>query len=170
MMENSTRIISTSFLLRFFKILLHRCTSTFCAFTGLSEVISKRFWKVVVGIYYPTADYRCEHGRFPLSTNCVTIPNPDLLSSSEAGVNSEIRSWKKHSSEWARCQSEKAICGVYFTRTWKSDAQEPSLESNNFKPQLESGIVKCVSWLIGSFLGVMIGVFWVLKDRDSTLV
>jgi hypothetical protein len=37
-------------------------------------------------------DYRCEGGRFLVSGNCVTISNPDLLSSSETGVNPGIRS------------------------------------------------------------------------------
>jgi hypothetical protein len=39
-------------------------------------------------------DYRCEYGRFPVSASCVTISNPDLLSSRETGVNPGIRSWK----------------------------------------------------------------------------
>jgi hypothetical protein len=41
-------------------------------------------------------DYGCEDGRFLVSASCVTIPNPDLLSSSETTVNPGIRSWKKH--------------------------------------------------------------------------
>jgi hypothetical protein len=44
-------------------------------------------------------DYRCEDGRFPVSGSCLTISNPDLLPSSETGVNLGIRSWRKHSSE-----------------------------------------------------------------------
>ncbi len=39
-------------------------------------------------------DYRCDDGRFPVSASCVTTSNPDLLSSSEKGVNPEIRIWK----------------------------------------------------------------------------
>jgi hypothetical protein len=39
-----------------------------------------------------TMDYRCEVGRFLVSANCVTISNPDLLSSSETGVNLGTRS------------------------------------------------------------------------------
>jgi ABC-type multidrug transport system permease subunit len=38
--------------------------------------------------------WRIEDGRFPVSATCVTISNPDSLSSSKAGVNFEIRSWK----------------------------------------------------------------------------
>jgi hypothetical protein len=44
-------------------------------------------------------DYRCDDGRFALSASCVTISNPDLLSSSEKVINPGIRSWKKHLSE-----------------------------------------------------------------------
>jgi hypothetical protein len=44
-------------------------------------------------------NFTCEDGHFPVSTSCVKISNPDLLSSSETGVSSEIRSGKKHSSE-----------------------------------------------------------------------
>ncbi len=39
-------------------------------------------------------DYRCEDGRSPVSTSCVTISNPDSHSSSETGVDPKIRSWK----------------------------------------------------------------------------
>jgi hypothetical protein len=35
-----------------------------------------------------------EDGCFLVSASCVTISNPDSLSSSETGVNPEIRSWK----------------------------------------------------------------------------
>jgi hypothetical protein len=37
-------------------------------------------------------DYECEDGRFPVPASCVTISNPNLLSSSETGVNPGIRS------------------------------------------------------------------------------
>ncbi len=39
-----------------------------------------------------TIDYRCEDGRFPVCTSCVTISNPDLFSRSETGVNPGLRS------------------------------------------------------------------------------
>ncbi len=39
-------------------------------------------------------DDRCEDGRFPVFTSFMTISNPDSLSSSETGVNPEVRSWK----------------------------------------------------------------------------
>jgi hypothetical protein len=35
---------------------------------------------------------RCEDGRFPVSAICVTISNPDSLSSSKTGVDPGIRS------------------------------------------------------------------------------
>ncbi len=37
-------------------------------------------------------DYRCEGVGFSVSASCVTISNPDSLSSSETGFDSEIRS------------------------------------------------------------------------------
>ncbi len=74
-------------------------------------------------------DYGCENGSFPLSASCMTISNPDSLSSSETGVNPGIRSWKKHSSDWARCQ--KAIGGIYFTKKWRGETLHPGLEFDN---------------------------------------
>jgi hypothetical protein len=38
------------------------------------------------------ADYRCEASWFPASASCVTISNPDLLSSSETLANSHMGS------------------------------------------------------------------------------
>jgi hypothetical protein len=40
----------------------------------------------------PTIAYRCENSSFPLSASCVTISNPDSLSSSEKKVNPGIKS------------------------------------------------------------------------------
>jgi hypothetical protein len=39
-------------------------------------------------------DYVWEDGPCAVSAGCVTISNPDLLSSSETGVNPGLRSWK----------------------------------------------------------------------------
>jgi hypothetical protein len=50
-------------------------------------------------------DYRCEDGRFPVSASCVTISNPDSLSSSGKGVNPGMRSWKKKTLIWMRLMS-----------------------------------------------------------------
>jgi hypothetical protein len=44
-------------------------------------------------------DFRRENAHFSVSASCVTISNPDLLSSNETGVNPGIRSWKKHLNE-----------------------------------------------------------------------
>ncbi len=75
----------------------------------------------------------------------------DSLSSSETGVNFGIRSWKKHFSEWAWCQ--KAIGGIYSTKKWRAETLQPGLEFDYFKPWLESGFFKCISWLNGSIFG-----------------
>ncbi len=77
--------------------------------------------------------------------------NLDSISSSETGVNPGTRSWKKHLSEWARCQT--AIGGIYVTKKWRAETLQPGLEFDYFKPWLESGIFKCISWLNGSFFG-----------------
>jgi hypothetical protein len=92
-------------------------------------------------------DCRCEDRIFLVSASCATISKPDSLSSSETGVYPRIRSCKMHLSEWARCQ--EAIGGIYFTKTWRAETLEPGLEVDNFKPRLESGIFKCISWLNG---------------------
>jgi hypothetical protein len=74
---------------------------------------------------------------------------PKSLSSSETGIYPGIRSWKKHLSAWARCQ--EAIGGIYFTKKQRAETLQRGLEFDNFKPRLESGIFKCMSWLNGSF-------------------
>ncbi len=94
-------------------------------------------------------DYRCIDGRFWVPASWVTISNPNSLSRSETGVNPGIRSWKKRSSEWAWCQ--KAIGGISFTKKWRTETLRPGLQFADFKPQLESRIFKCISWLNGSF-------------------
>jgi hypothetical protein len=43
-------------------------------------------------------DYRCENGRFRVSTSCVTISNLNFISTGEAGVNPGIKTWKKQKS------------------------------------------------------------------------
>jgi hypothetical protein len=96
-----------------------------------------------------TMDYRRDDGHFPVSASCVSVSNPDSLSRSETRADPGIRSWKKHSSEWSWCQ--KAIGGIYFTKKWwRAQTLQPGLEFDNFKPRLESGIFKCISWLNGS--------------------
>jgi hypothetical protein len=39
-----------------------------------------------------STDHRCEDGHFPVSASSVTASDPNLLSSSETGVNPGIRS------------------------------------------------------------------------------
>jgi hypothetical protein len=77
----------------------------------------------------------------------VPISNPDSLSSSETGVDPEIRSWKKHLSDWAQCQG--AIGGIYFTKTQRAGTRQHGLEFENFKPRLKSSIFNCIPWLNG---------------------
>ncbi len=96
-------------------------------------------------------DYRCEDGLFAVFSSCVTISNPDSLSSSETRVNSGLRSRKKHLSEWARCQ--KAIGCIYFTKKVRAETLQTGLEFDNFKPRFKSSILKCIYWLNCSFFG-----------------
>ncbi len=108
-------------------------------------------------------DYRFEDGRSPVSASCLTISNPNLLSSSETGVNPGLRSWKKHLSDWARCQ--KAVGGIYLTKKRRAETLQPGSEFDNFKPRLKS-VSSNVShgWTV-RFPGVMIGVFWKRESR-----
>jgi hypothetical protein len=94
---------------------------------------------------------RAKYCTFLAVKNETSISNPNLLSSSETGVNPGIRSWKKHLSDWARCQ--KASGGIYSTKKRRPETLQPGLEFDNFKPRLESCIFKCISWLNGSFFG-----------------
>ncbi len=95
--------------------------------------------------------YRCEDGRLPLSASCVAISNPDLLYSSETGVDPWMRSWKKRLSECVQCQ--KAIGGIYFTKRVKNWDSTAWFRIWHVQTQAWSGIFKCVSWLNGSFFG-----------------
>jgi hypothetical protein len=88
----------------------------------------------------------------------VTISNPESLSSGEAGVNQGLRSWKK-ALTWTSSTSESRSCYL-FQRQWRAVILQPGLEFDSFKHWLKRGIFKYISWLNGSFLGVMIGVFW----------
>jgi hypothetical protein len=40
--------------------------------------------------------------------------------------------------------------GIYFTKKRRAETLQPGLEFDNFKPQLNSGIFKCICWLNGS--------------------
>ncbi len=88
--------------------------------------------------------------------------NSNSLPSSERRFDSGARRWEKSLSEWTRRQ--EAIVGIHFTKKWRAETLQLRLESDNFKPRLESGIFKCIFWLNGSLLGVMIGVRWTWKS------
>jgi hypothetical protein len=96
-----------------------------------------------------TMDYRREYGCFPVSTSCVTISNPNALSSRETWMNVGIRSWKPK--EWVRCQ--KAVGGIYFTQKGRHDALQTGLLTEHFNSLLKRGIFKRISWLNDSFVG-----------------
>ncbi len=121
------------------------------------------FFSLVSFIQRQSIDHRCEEGRFQVSASFVTISNPDSLSSCETGVDPGIRSWRKHSSDWARCQ--KAIGDIYFTKKGRAETLQPGLELDNFQRRLKSGIFKCISWLNSSFF--LLGWWSRFSERGS---
>jgi hypothetical protein len=74
------------------------------------------------GCIVRTIEYRCEDGCLPVSARCVTISNLDSFSSSETGVDSGIRSWKKHLSKWA--QRQKVIGGNFFSSSFIESSEK----------------------------------------------
>ncbi len=121
-------------------------------FVEIKRICSHNLMKWLRFDFRNTIYYRCEYGHSPVSTSCVTIWNPNSLSSSETGVNPEIKSWKKDLYDWARCQ--KAIGGIYFTKKWRAETRHPGLEFDNFKPRLKSGIFnRSPDWTV-RFFGV----------------
>jgi hypothetical protein len=63
---------------------------------------------------FPTIDYRCEDGRFPVKVFCYTISNFDLLSRNETELNSGIRS------TFLNELNVKKTLVIYFTKKKKS--------------------------------------------------
>jgi hypothetical protein len=126
----------------------------------------------LVGIFLPQGvlfpflclDYRCEDGRFPVPASCVTISNPDSLSSSETGVNPGIRSWKN--TYLNELDVRKPLVQSISQKSEELRLYNLVWNLKNFKPLLKSGIFKCISWLNGSFfLGWWSGVFWKGESR-----
>ncbi len=108
-------------------------------------------------------DYRCEDVRFPVPASCVTISNPNSLSSSETGVNPGIRSWKKHLSEWAR--SQEAIDGIYFTKKWWAKTIQSGLEFDNFEHFFKTVSSNASSGWTVRFFGVDDWCYWKRESR-----
>ncbi len=100
---------------------------------------------------------------FPVSASFMTISNPALLSSSGTEVNPGIRSWKKHSNGWVWCQ--KAIGGIYFTKKWRAETQQPVLEFGKFQTQARKRYSNASPGWPVRLLGVMIGVFLKRESR-----
>ncbi len=67
---------------------------------GIGQILLRLSEKYVsLRVLHCTIRYRCEDGRFPVSSSDVTFSNPDLLSRSETGVDSGIRSSEQHLSD-----------------------------------------------------------------------
>ncbi len=98
-------------------------------------------WKLV-----KTIDNKCEDGRFPVSTNCVT--NPDSLSSNETEINPGIRSWK--SSYPNELDVRKPSVVSVSQNIWRAKTLQSYLEFDNLKPRLDSCIFKSISGMNGS--------------------
>jgi hypothetical protein len=52
---------------------------------------------------------------------------------------------------WSSLMSESHWWNL-FCKKWRAETLQPGLEFDNFKPQLKSGIFKCISWLKCSFI------------------
>jgi hypothetical protein len=117
--------------------------------SSVPELQNDAYWGALDDFSFETVDYRCVHGRFPVSTSSGKISTRESISSSGTGGRSRNKSCKKHSSEWARCQ--KAVGGIYFTKKWSAETLQPGLEFDNLKPRPQSGIFKCTSRLNESF-------------------
>ncbi len=101
---------------------------------------------------FSTIDCRCEDGRHPVSASCVIISNPYLLLSSKTGVNPGMRRFKKQLI-WLSLIVRKPLGLSILQKKSEGQRLQPGLEFDNFKPWLETGIFKCISWLNGSSFG-----------------
>jgi hypothetical protein len=100
-----------------------------------------------------TMNMEMSNDYLPVSASCVTISNPDSLSTSKTWINLGMRSWRNDLSEWARCL--KAIGGTYFTKKGRAKTPQPGLDFDNCTPWLKTVIFRYISWLNGSlFEGV----------------
>jgi hypothetical protein len=118
---------------------------------------TKIFLRIVGWPRYQHVAYRFEDGRL----RCPRVARPG--SAKNETTSQRLIIWKMHLFEWAQCQ--EAIGGIYFTKKWRAETLQSGLEFDNFKPRLESGIFDCIFWLNGSFLGMMMGVFWKRESR-----
>ncbi len=71
-------------------------------------------WSVLI------IDYKCEDGRFSVPARCVTISNPNSLSSCETGVNPGLRSWNARM--WLSSMSGSHWWHLFHkeVKTWES--------------------------------------------------
>ncbi len=112
-----------------------------------------------------TINYRCDGGIFPVSGSCSTMSHRASLSIHEIWINPGIRIWKKKSTYLNELYDKMPLVISTSQKKQRAETLHPSLEFGNVKPRLKSGIFICISWLNGSFLEVMIGVFWKRKSR-----
>ncbi len=95
------------------------------------------------------------------SKGCVTLSNPDLLSSSETRKKK-----LKKARIWMSSMSESHWC-IHFTRKWRADTLQPGLEFDILRSRLKNGIFKMHishGWTV-YFLGTMLWVFWKRESR-----
>ncbi len=84
-----------------------------------------------------------------MSACCVTISNPESLSSCETVLNPKIGSWK--STHWIELNVRKPLVVLIFTKNWRAETLQHGLEFDSFKPRPKSSIFKCNFWLNGTF-------------------
>ncbi len=113
----------------------------------------------------PPIKYWCADGCFTVAAGCVTIWNPDSLSSSETGANAGVRCWDKYSFEWIRCQ--EAIGGIYLSKKkkWRHETSQPALYFHYFKLDWKAESSNAIPSETFFFSSARIVVFW---KRDES--
>ncbi len=94
------------------------------------------------------------------------ILNPIRFLAVKCGLLMKWEAKKIDLSEWNECQKAIGLGGIYFTKKWRADTLQPGLKFDDFKPHLGSGVLRCISWLNGSFLGLGFGLFFLKRESE----
>ncbi len=93
-------------------------------------------------------DYRFEDDRFPVSASCVTILNPDLLFSSETGVDPVLRVWESIHDNQRDVREPLAVSISQRSQDLRLYNLVLDFDNvNPLQPRLQSCTFKCVFWL-----------------------
>ncbi len=88
--------------------------------------------------FHQTLDYMMWRWSFCGFVSCVTISNPDSLSSSETGINPGIKTAK--STDLNLLDAIKPLVVSTSQKKWKAATLQPALRFDNFKPWLKKGV------------------------------